>query len=176
MTGQSPFIHLHVHSEYSLLDGAIRIDKMLKKSQSMEMSAVAVTDHGNMFGAVQFFDQASKAGIKPIIGSELYVAPGDRRDRIARIDVRDPGRGAQPIGLGEDEAAIAEGFVADALRIPERVVVETLDALRELRNSAAGKCVRKEPNAKPADLFHTPTIPHSDVSSGRMRGRLAWID
>ncbi len=81
MTEISPFLHLHVHTEYSLLDGAIRTDQMLKKSGDLGMEAVAITDHGNMFGAVQFYDLATKRGIKPIIGCELYVAPGDRRDR-----------------------------------------------------------------------------------------------
>ena len=76
----SPFVHLHVHTEYSLLDGAIRIDRMLDKSKVLGMDSVAITDHGNMFGVVQFYDQAAKAGIKPIIGCEVYVAPEDRRD------------------------------------------------------------------------------------------------
>jgi DNA polymerase III subunit alpha len=80
------FVHLHVHSEFSLLDGAIRPKQLLKKARHLNMSAVAITDHGNMFGAVQFFDQARKAGIKPIIGSELYVAPGDRRDKAPSAD------------------------------------------------------------------------------------------
>jgi len=75
------FVHLHVHTEYSLLDGAIRIPKMLEKAWSLGMDSVAITDHGNMFGAVQFFDQARKSGIKPILGCEVYLAPGDRRDR-----------------------------------------------------------------------------------------------
>lgn len=77
----SPFVHLHVHTEYSLLDGAIRIDGMLEKAKAQGMDSVAITDHGNMFGVVDFFDRAAKAGIKPIIGCEVYVAPGDRRDR-----------------------------------------------------------------------------------------------
>ena len=77
----SSFVHLHVHTEYSLLDGAIRTDQLLKKCHTLGMRAVAVTDHGNMFGAVQFYDQAAKAEIKPIIGCEIYVAPRDRRDR-----------------------------------------------------------------------------------------------
>jgi DNA polymerase-3 subunit alpha len=81
-----PFVHFHVHTEYSLLDGAIRIDQMLKKSRRLGMDAVAITDHGNMFGAVQFYDQAVKAEIKPIIGCEIYVAPGDRRDRSPSRD------------------------------------------------------------------------------------------
>jgi DNA polymerase III subunit alpha len=76
-----PFVHLHVHTEFSLLDGAIRIDRMLEKARGLGMGSVAITDHGNMFGVVQFYDQAVKAGIQPIIGCEVYVAPGDRRDR-----------------------------------------------------------------------------------------------
>jgi DNA polymerase-3 subunit alpha len=82
----SPFVHLHVHSEYSLLDGAIRIDAMLEECRRLGMRSVAVTDHGNMFGAVHFYDRAKKAGIKPIIGCETYVAPGDRRDRTPSRD------------------------------------------------------------------------------------------
>ena len=70
-----------MHTEFSLLDGAIRIDRMLEKARELGMESVAITDHGNMFGAVQFYDQAVKAGIRPIIGCEVYVAPGDRRDR-----------------------------------------------------------------------------------------------
>ncbi len=81
MTDHSPFVHLHVHTEFSLLDGAIRIDKLIEKSRNLGMEAVAITDHGNMFGAVQFYGRAVKAGVKPIIGCEIYVARGDRRDR-----------------------------------------------------------------------------------------------
>ena len=86
MTNNPPFIHLHVHTEYSLLDGAIRIDQMLEKCRQLEMNAAAITDHGNMFGAVQFYKEAEKAGIKPIIGCEAYVAPGDRRVRAPSPD------------------------------------------------------------------------------------------
>ena len=86
MTDNSPFVHLHVHTEYSLLDGAIRTDKMLEKSKALGMEAVSITDHGNMFGAVEFYDQAVKAGINPVIGSEVYLAPGDRRDRSPSRD------------------------------------------------------------------------------------------
>ncbi len=82
----NPFAHLHVHSEYSLLDGAIRISDMLKKAKSLGMPAVALTDHGNMFGAVHFYRDAYQAGIKPIIGCEVYVAPGDRKDRTPPSD------------------------------------------------------------------------------------------
>ena len=73
------FTHLHVHSQYSLLDGAIRIADLLDKCKEYGMESVAITDHGAMFGALEFYAKAKKAGIKPIIGCELYIAPGDRR-------------------------------------------------------------------------------------------------
>ncbi len=75
------FVHLHTHSEYSLLDGANRIGDLVRKAQEFEMPGLALTDHGCMFGAWTFHKAATKAGIKPIIGMEAYVAPGDRRDR-----------------------------------------------------------------------------------------------
>ncbi len=86
MTHISPFVHLHVHTEYSLLDGAIRIKQMLDKAKRLGMDAVAITDHGNLFGAVRFFDQAANKGIKPILGCEIYVAPGHRQDRAPSPD------------------------------------------------------------------------------------------
>jgi DNA polymerase-3 subunit alpha len=75
------FVHLHLHSQYSLLDGAISFDKLLKRCKELEMDAVVVTDHGNMFGAVEFYTKAQAAHIKPIIGIEAYIAPGSRFDR-----------------------------------------------------------------------------------------------
>jgi DNA polymerase-3 subunit alpha len=75
------FVHLHVHTQYSLLDGAIRIDDLLQRAAEFEMKAVAVTDHGTMFGTVEFYQKAIKAGIKPIIGCEIYVAPRTRFDK-----------------------------------------------------------------------------------------------
>jgi DNA polymerase-3 subunit alpha len=78
---QADFVHLHVHTQYSLLDGAIRLDDLLKKAKEFGMSAIAMTDHGNMFGAVNFYQQALKLGIKPLIGCELYVAPKSRFDK-----------------------------------------------------------------------------------------------
>jgi DNA polymerase-3 subunit alpha len=79
----SPFVHLHLHTQYSLLDGAIRIKDLMKKAGALGMPAVAMTDHGNLFGAIEFYQAARKAGIKPIIGCEVYVAPGSMRDRKA---------------------------------------------------------------------------------------------
>ncbi len=77
------FTHLHVHSQYSLLDGAIRIDDLLEKCKEYDMDSVAITDHGAMFGALEFYAKATKAGIKPIVGCELYIAPGDMRVKKA---------------------------------------------------------------------------------------------
>ncbi|MEJ2365567.1 MAG: PHP domain-containing protein [Deltaproteobacteria bacterium] len=75
------FVHLHVHSEYSLLDGAIRIKDMLERAKEFGMPAVAITDHGNMHGVLEFYVKAHKLGIKPLLGCEIYVAPQSRRDR-----------------------------------------------------------------------------------------------
>ncbi|MBU0485961.1 MAG: DNA polymerase III subunit alpha [Proteobacteria bacterium] len=78
------FVHLHVHTKYSLLDGAIRLGDLLNKCKEFGMDTVAITDHGAMFGALEFYVKAKKAGIKPIIGCEFYIAPKDRKDRDAR--------------------------------------------------------------------------------------------
>ncbi len=76
-----PFVHLHMHTEYSLLDGAIRIPRLLDKIKTHDMHAVAVTDHGTLFGAIDFHEQAKKAGVKPIIGCECYLAPRRLTDK-----------------------------------------------------------------------------------------------
>src|SRR5262245_15413003 len=75
------FVHLHLHSEYSLLDGACRIEELLDKAVELKMPAMAITEHGNMFSSVVFHDQARKRGINPVLGCEVYVAPGDRRTK-----------------------------------------------------------------------------------------------
>ncbi|MCH7890480.1 MAG: PHP domain-containing protein, partial [Gemmatimonadetes bacterium] len=75
------FVHLHTHSEYSLLDGANRLTDLVRRAKEFEMPGLALTDHGCLFGAWAFHKLAKKDGIKPIIGMEAYVAPGDRRDR-----------------------------------------------------------------------------------------------
>ncbi len=78
------FVHLHVHTHYSLLDGANRIDELVRATKDLGMPAVALTDHGNLFGAIEFYQEAIKAGVKPILGLEAYMAPGDRRNREAK--------------------------------------------------------------------------------------------
>src|SRR6478736_302347 len=75
------FVHLHLHTEFSLLDGACRIDELLDEAVRLKMPAIAVTEHGNLFSSVVFHDHARARGIKPILGCEVYVAPGDRRTK-----------------------------------------------------------------------------------------------
>ncbi|HVH27332.1 MAG TPA: DNA polymerase III subunit alpha [Vicinamibacterales bacterium] len=75
------FVHLHLHTEFSLLDGACRIDELLDQAEKLKMPALAVTEHGNMFSSVIFHDHARQRGVKPILGCEVYVAPGDRRTK-----------------------------------------------------------------------------------------------
>jgi len=80
------FVHLHLHTEYSLLDGACRIDKVLQYAKDMGQPAMAITDHGVMYGVIDFYKRAKAVGIKPIIGCEVYVAPRTMADKVHRID------------------------------------------------------------------------------------------
>ncbi len=80
------FAHLHVHTEYSLLDGACIIKRLIQKVKNLGQSAVAITDHGVMYGVIDFYKEAKKQGIKPIIGCEVYVAPRSRFDKVSRVD------------------------------------------------------------------------------------------
>lgn len=82
----SGFIHLHVHTEYSLLDGAARINDVVRKAASLDMPALAMTDHGVLYGAVDFYKRCRDEGIKPILGCEVYVAPRTIRDRTPKVD------------------------------------------------------------------------------------------
>src|SRR5450756_2607943 len=75
------FVHLHVHTEYSMLDGAARLTDLFRETTALGMPALAITDHGNLFGAHDFATKAAAAGVKPIIGTEAYLAPGSRFDR-----------------------------------------------------------------------------------------------
>jgi DNA polymerase III subunit alpha len=86
----APFVHLHNHSDYSLLDGACRLDRLIDRAKKLGMPALALTDHGNLFGAVEFYGMAKAAGVKPIIGCEVYVAHGARGEKSRGPD----GKGA----------------------------------------------------------------------------------
>src|ERR1700694_376904 len=77
------FVHLHLHTEYSFLDGLVRTKELMKKAAEFKMPAVAITDHGNLHGAIEFYQAAKDAGIKPIIGCEAYMAPGVIKDRAS---------------------------------------------------------------------------------------------
>src|SRR5216683_1115785 len=78
------FVHLHLHTDYSLLDGAIQIKPLAERAEKLGMTACAMTDHGNMYGAISFYKTMKERGIKPIIGCETYVAAGSRKDRAGR--------------------------------------------------------------------------------------------
>ncbi|MFH1612864.1 MAG: PHP domain-containing protein, partial [bacterium] len=89
MTKQVPFIHLHNHTQYSLLDGALHLSRFVKTAQKMKMQSLAITDHGNMFGAIHFYEECIKNGIKPIIGCEVYIAPASRFEKKTFSDNSD---------------------------------------------------------------------------------------
>ena len=82
------FVHLHVHTQYSILDGAAAIKPLIKRAKALGMNAIAITDHGNLFGAAKFFLTCKDFGIKPIIGCEVYVTPQGRTrfDKVHELD------------------------------------------------------------------------------------------
>ncbi len=90
------FVHLHVHSDYSLLDGACRIDRLIDRAAELGMTALALTDHGNLFGAIDFYTVAKGKGIKPLVGCELYLSEGSRLEKQGRSD---EGRSIFHLGL-----------------------------------------------------------------------------
>src|SRR5262249_38746375 len=79
-----PFVHLHCHTHYSLLDGANRIPELVEHAKTQGMTALAITDHGNLYGAIEFYRECKDAGINPVLGYEAYVATGKRNEREAR--------------------------------------------------------------------------------------------
>ena len=88
MSDEKPFVHLHVHTEYSLLDGLSRIPKLVDRAKALDMPALAITDHGAMFGVIDFYRACKKAGIKPIVGMESYLARRTRFDRDSKLDTK----------------------------------------------------------------------------------------
>ena len=129
------FVHLHNHTEYSMLDGAAKIAPMLAEAQRLEMPAIGMTDHGNMFGASEFYNLATEAGIKPIIGVEAYIAPGSRFDTTPHPLGRSRPEGRRRLGQrllhpsddgrGERDgcAQPVQAVVAGVVRGPARQVV-----------------------------------------------------
>ena len=83
------FVHLHLHTEYSLLDGACRLDRLMERAHDLKLPAISITDHGVLYGAIDFYKAAREKGIKPIIGCEVYVAPGSRHEKKSASGGRD---------------------------------------------------------------------------------------
>ena len=128
------FTHLHVHTEYSLLDGSSKIEELVARAKELGMDSLAITDHGVMYGVVAFYKAAKAAGIKPILGSEVYVAPGSRFDR-------EPGGGQDRyyhlVLLAENDKGyhnlmkiVSKGFV-DGFYYKPRVDYEVLEQYHE---------------------------------------------
>jgi DNA polymerase III subunit alpha len=148
------FVHLHVHTQYSLLDGANKIDPLLNHAKRSGMEAIAITDHGNMFGAVEFYSKATHLGIKPIIGCEAYLAPGKRGDRTQapRTDDFDGNGNFHLILLVKDRigygnlcrllsAAYREGLYYKP-RIDKEILAECSEGLIALSACLSGEIMR----------------------------------
>src|SRR6476620_1451670 len=99
-SGKDSLVHLHVHTEYSMLDGAARIDDLFKTAAEMAMPAIATTDHGYVFGAYEFWSKARTYGIKPIIGVEAYLTPGTHRRDKTRVRWGDETAGRDDVSGG----------------------------------------------------------------------------
>jgi len=148
------FVHLHVHTQYSLLDGANKIGPLIEHAKQSGMPAIAMTDHGNMFGAVEFFLKARQSGIKPIIGCEVYLAPGKRSDRTQppRSDDFEAGGNFHLILLAQSRAgyrnlcrlltaAYKEGLYYKP-RIDKEILTECADGLMVLSGCLSGEIAR----------------------------------
>src|SRR5579859_258343 len=148
------FVHLHVHTQYSLLDGANKIGPLIEHAKQSGMPAIAMTDHGNMFGAVEFYAKAKSAGIKPIIGCEAYLAPGKRTDRsqTARSDDYEAGGNFHLILLAQSRAgyrnlcrlltaAYKEGLYYKP-RIDKEILAECSEGLIALSGCLSGEIAR----------------------------------
>jgi DNA polymerase-3 subunit alpha len=122
----SSFVHLHVHSEYSLLDGACRVESLCRSSADEGAPGIALTDHGVMFGAVEFHDSARKHGLKPIIGCEAYIAPRGRFDRTVRDEAHITLLAADDEGYKNLTALISKGFLEGYYYKP-RIDMELLE-------------------------------------------------
>jgi DNA polymerase-3 subunit alpha len=145
------FIHLHNHTEYSLLDGAMKIDKLTALAKKYKMPALAITDHGNMFGAIEFYKSAHRNGVKPIIGIETYIAPRSRKDQTRNMRI--PESSFHLTLLCEDEtgyrnliklstAAFLEGFYYKP-RIDKELLIEHHKGLIGLSGCLKGEVAYK---------------------------------
>ncbi len=158
-----PFVHLHLHSHYSLLDATIRIPQLTRQVASLGMQAVALTDHGNVFGAFQFHRAAVASGVRPVIGCEVYVAPGDHRDRTPVPGRRKPYD--HLVLLAENDrgyrnlvwlvsAAYLEGFYHKP-RISKELLAAHSEGLIGLSACLSGEVARHLVGRDPADATRT---------------------
>jgi len=122
----SPFVHLHVHSEYSLLDGACRVDALCRRTAENGAPGVALTDHGVMFGAMEFYYRAREHRLVPIVGCEAYIAPRGRFDRTARDEAHVTLLAADLVGYRNLVALISKGFLEGYYYKP-RIDLELLE-------------------------------------------------
>ncbi|MBF0291357.1 MAG: DNA polymerase III subunit alpha [Nitrospinae bacterium] len=170
----SDFVHLHLHSQYSLLDGAIHFDKLLDKVNEMAMPAVAITDHGVMFGAVEFYNMARKKGVKPIIGCEIYIAPGSRFEKGATSSDQHVERYHHLVLLAQNKkgyqnlcklvtAGFMEGFHYKP-RVDRELLAAHSDGLIALSACLHGEVAKNlasgnEAQAREAAAFYNQTFP-----------------
>ncbi|WP_459129602.1 DNA polymerase III subunit alpha [Guggenheimella bovis] len=157
-----PFVHLHVHTEYSLLDGFARIDEVLLRAKELEQPALAITDHGVLFGAVEFFKRAKKVGVKPIIGSEVYVQSNDPRTNYHLVLLCE-----NEIGYRNLVDLVSKGFT-DHFYYKPRITLEELSSRSE-GLIALSACMQGEVShkllsgdlegAKKAALFYQSIFP-----------------
>ncbi len=189
----SRFVHLHVHSEYSILDASCRISGLLDRAAACGMDALALTDHGVMSGVIKFYRQAQKRGIKPILGCEIYVAPGDRRGRSAT----DGQRYHHLVLLAESDVgyrnlvkivsrAHTEGFYyrprADLELLAEHhdglIALSACESgkiprlLQQARHDAAGSAARELQSIFGAESFFIEIQHHGTERDGRLRRQL----
>jgi DNA polymerase-3 subunit alpha len=137
----SQFVHLHVHSEYSLLDGACRIDRLCRRAAEDGATAIALTDHGVMYGAMEFYYAAREVGLTPILGCEAYVAPRGRLDRTAREEAHVTLLAADLIGYRNLIALVSKGFLEGYYykpRIDLELLAEHHDGLIVLSGCMSG--------------------------------------
>ncbi len=162
------FVHLHLHTQYSLLDGANKIKALMPHVAAAAMPAVAITDHGNMFGAIEFYREASRLGIKPIIGCEMYVAPRSRHEKSGRIDDYEAGGNYHLILLAMNREGyknlcrLVSTSYEEGFHYKPRVDKELLQALNGGLIALSG-CLRGE-------------VAHSIVTNRSERAREAAIE
>ena len=146
------FVHLHTHSEYSLLDGACRTKEMVASAAEFGMPAIALTDHGVLYGALEFYFEARAKGIKPIIGCEMYVAPRGHRDRSARDEHHLTVLAANKAGYRNLLKLVSIGFI-DGYYYKPRVDLELLAAHAEglivLSGCLGGGCSKRSCKTRP---------------------------